>query len=41
MEGILQNKQTYETPEVQVVILILENGILALSDYYQGPDYPY
>ncbi len=36
MEGILQNKQTYETPEVQVVYLTLENGILAASDYY-GP----
>lgn len=37
MEGILQNKQTYETPEVQVVDLILENGILALSDYWSEP----
>ena len=41
MEGILQNKQTYETPEVQVVYLTEENSILAPSDYYQGPDYPY
>jgi hypothetical protein len=37
MEGILQNKQTYETPEVQVVYLTLENGILALSDYWSEP----
>ena len=41
MEGILQNKQTYETPEVQVVNLTEENSILAESDYYLGPDYPY
>lgn len=37
MEGILQNKQTYETPEVQVVNLTLENGILALSDFWSAP----
>lgn len=37
MEGILQNKQTYETPEVQVVILTEENSILALSDFWSEP----
>lgn len=37
MEGILQNKQTYETPEVQVVYLTVENSILALSDYWSEP----
>lgn len=36
MEGILQNKQTYETPEVQVVYLTEENSILATSDYNMG-----
>lgn len=41
MEGVLQNKQTYGTPEVQVVNKTVENCILAVSDYYQGPDYPY
>lgn len=28
MEGILQNKQPYETPKVQVVNLTEENSIL-------------
>ena len=37
MEGILQNKQTYETPKVQVVNLTEENSILALSDYWSAP----
>lgn len=37
MEGILQNKQTYETPEVQVVNLTEENSILATSDYWSAP----
>ena len=37
MEGILQNKQTYETPEVQVVYLTEENSILAESDYWSAP----
>ncbi len=37
MEGILQNKQPYETPEVQVVNLTEENSILALSDYWSEP----
>lgn len=37
MEGILQNKQTYETPEVQVVYLTVVNSILALSDYWSEP----
>ena len=37
MKGFLQNKQTYETPEVQVVILTEENNILALSDYWSEP----
>jgi hypothetical protein len=29
MEGILQNKQPYETPKAQVVNLTEENSILA------------
>lgn len=37
MEGILQNKLTYETPEVQVVNLTEENSILAVSDYWVEP----
>lgn len=37
MKGILQNKQTYETPEVQVVYLTVENSILSLSDYWAEP----
>ncbi len=37
MEGILQNKQTYETPEVQVVNLTEENSILAPSDMWSEP----
>ena len=37
MEGILQNKQLYETPKVQVVIITEENSILALSDYWSEP----
>ena len=37
MEGILQNKQPYETPKVQVVNLTEENSILALSDYWAEP----
>ena len=37
MEGVLQNKQPYETPEVQVVNLTEENCILALSDYWSEP----
>lgn len=37
MKGILQNKQTYETPEVQVVYLTEENSILAASDYWSEP----
>lgn len=37
MKGILQNKQTYETPEVQVVNMTEENSILALSDYWSEP----
>ena len=37
MEGILQNKQPYETLKVQVVNLIEENSILACSDYWTDP----
>ena len=37
MEGILQNKQPYETPEVQVFNLTEENSILAFSDYWGEP----
>ena len=37
MEGILQNKQPYETPKVRVVIITEENSILALSDYWSEP----
>ena len=37
MEGILQNKQTYETPEVQVVYLTVKNSILLLSDFWSEP----
>ena len=37
MEGILLNKQTYKTPEVQVVNLTVENIILAASDYWSEP----
>ncbi len=37
MEGILQNKQPYETPKVQDVNLIEENSILAASDYWSEP----
>ena len=37
MEGILQNKQPYETPKVQVVNLTEENSILAVSDYWAAP----
>ena len=37
MKGILQNKQTYETPEVQAVYFTEENSILALSDYWSEP----
>ena len=37
MEGILQNKQPYGTPKVQVVNLTEENSILALSDYWSEP----
>ena len=37
MDGILQNKQPYETPKVQVVNLTEENSILALSDYWSEP----
>ncbi len=37
MEGILQNKQPYETPKVQVVHLTEENSILAASDYWSEP----
>ena len=37
MEGILQNKQPYETPKVRVVNLTEENSILALSDYWSEP----
>ena len=37
MEGILQNKQTYETPEVQVVNFTEENSILAPSDMWSEP----
>ena len=37
MEGILQNKLTYETPEVQVVNLTEEKNILAASDYWVEP----
>ena len=37
MEGILQNKQPYETPKVQDVKLIEENSILAASDYWSEP----
>ena len=37
MEVILQNKQPYETPEVQVVNLTEENSILAPSDYWAEP----
>ena len=37
MKGFLQNKQTYETPEVQVVYLTEENSILAISDYWAEP----
>lgn len=37
MEGILQNKQPYETPEVQVVNLTEENSILTVSDWWAEP----
>lgn len=37
MEGILQNKQTYETPEVQVVNLTEENSILAATNFWSEP----
>ena len=37
MKGVLQNKQTYETPEVQVVNLTEEKNILAASDYWSAP----
>jgi hypothetical protein len=37
MEGILQNKQPYETPKVQLVNLTEENIILAASDYWSEP----
>ncbi len=37
MEGILQNKQPYETPKVQVVNLTEEDSILAASDYWSEP----
>ena len=37
MEGILQNKQPYETPKVHVVNLTEENSILAASDYWSEP----
>ena len=37
MEGILQNKQTYETPEVQVVYLTEENSILAATNFWSEP----
>lgn len=37
MKGFLQNKQTYETPEVQVVYLTEENSILHASDYWSEP----
>ena len=37
MEGILQNKQPYETPEVKFVNLTEEDSILALSDYWSEP----
>jgi hypothetical protein len=37
MKGILHNKQTYETPKVQVAILTEENSILAASDYWSEP----
>ena len=37
MKGILQNKQTYEIPEVQAVYLTEENSILHVSDEWQEP----
>ena len=37
MEGILQNKQPYETPKVQLVNFTEENSILAASDYWSEP----
>ncbi|MBR5432134.1 MAG: hypothetical protein IK119_07125 [Bacteroidales bacterium] len=37
MEGILQNKQPYETLKVQVVNFTEENSILVLSDYLEAP----
>ena len=37
MEGILQNKQPYETPKVQLVNLTEENIILAAPDYWYEP----
>ena len=38
MEGILQNKQPYETPKAQVVNLTEENSILVgTPDYRSEP----
>lgn len=37
MKGILQNKQTYETPEVQAVYFTEENSILGTSFEWEVP----
>ena len=33
MEGILINKRAYETPEVEIVDVTIEDNILVISNY--------